>query len=68
MVEPLFEEMFEQGVASRVTSVTLLKLIALTNAQMELFEPWPTIAKSTKIYDNIDVLRQRYGNIPCVWG
>lgn len=61
IVEPLFEQMFEQGVAYRATGVTLLKLIALTNAQMELFEPWQTIAKSKKIYDSIDALRQRYG-------
>ena len=50
IVEPLFEEMFEQGVAYRATGVTLLKLIALTNAQMELFEPWQRRADGARTF------------------
>ena len=61
IVRPLFEELFEEGVAYRATGVTLLKLITIANAQMELFEPHETIAKNKRIYDSMDALRQRYG-------
>ena len=61
IVRPIFEELYESGIAYRATGVTLLKLVALANAQMELFRPWETKEKSRKLYDSMDSLRQRYG-------
>lgn len=61
VLRSLFDDLFQEGTFYRATGVILADLVAANPVQPTLFERPTDIAKTKRIYNAIDELRDKYG-------
>jgi nucleotidyltransferase/DNA polymerase involved in DNA repair len=61
LIRPIFEEIFNPLLEYRATGVCLLKLSSQGNMQLDLFGEALRIEKFRKIFESVDVIREKYG-------
>jgi len=61
VIRPVFDEIFDPAFEYRTTGICLLKLSSIGNMQLDLFGEALRIEKFSKIFESVDVIRERYG-------
>ncbi|HNQ47650.1 MAG TPA: DNA polymerase IV [Syntrophorhabdus sp.] len=61
IIRPLFHEVFDPALEYRATGVCLFKLKPQSSLQLDLFGEVLAVEKFRKIFESVDVIRNKYG-------
>lgn len=61
VIRPVFDEIYDPAFEYRATGICLFKLSSIDNMQLDLFGEALRIEKFSKIFESVDIIRERYG-------